>query len=140
MFFQTSSANMYYRFGSANYTTTNQMGSPSINYAKKFMIAIDGVYSGDAYGNPYVKFVSISSSSVTEDSSIHNILFGRTTSATTRQLSKVRIYHFKCEEGDTAVRDMYPALDSNNVLGMYDVITNHFYTNDGTGTFTGGSL
>ena len=105
------------------------------------MLDINGLHAKDPASGDYVTVAAISSSTVTEDSTIHNILFGRTTSATARQLSAVKIYRFRCEENGVAVRDMYPCKrDSDDVLGMYDVVNDVFYDNDGSGTFTGGTL
>jgi len=50
-----------------------------------------------------------------------------------------RIYYAKIYYAGTIVRDFIPARrNSDNVLGMYDTVTNTFFTNDGTGTFVAG--
>ena len=58
----------------------------------------------------------------------------------------VRIYHFKVSSNPfnnsdaiTNIRDMYPCIrKSDNKPGMYDIITNQFFTNSGTGEFITG--
>ena len=52
-----------------------------------------------------------------------------------------RIWRYTYYENDVMLLDMLPAMrDSDNVLGMYDLVNDVFYTNDGTGVFTGGAL
>ena len=55
---------------------------------------------------------------------------------------KYAFYSFKMWEGDTLVRDMVPAKNASNVVGMYDLADPNpataFHTNAGTGTFTAG--
>lgn len=52
---------------------------------------------------------------------------------------KGKIYSFKYYQSGELVRDMYPCIrKSDNKPGMYDVITNQFFTNSGTGEFITG--
>lgn len=53
--------------------------------------------------------------------------------------SQVNIYYCKVFNSDnTLVRHYIPARrNSDDVLGMYDIVTNTFFTNRGTGTFSG---
>lgn len=52
---------------------------------------------------------------------------------------KGKIYSFKYYESGKLVRDMYPCIrKSDNKPGMYDIITNQFFTNSGTGEFITG--
>jgi hypothetical protein len=51
------------------------------------------------------------------------------------------IYYFKIYDNGTLVRDMVPARrNSDGVLGMYDTVTNTFFTNAGTGEFIAGPV
>ena len=48
-----------------------------------------------------------------------------------------RIYYVKIyNENNNLVREMYPAIDSNGVACMYDYVTEQFFYNAGTGSFT----
>ena len=50
-----------------------------------------------------------------------------------------KVYYLNIIENNSMVRNFIPAKrKSDNVLGMYDIVNNVFYTNDGTGTFTAG--
>lgn len=130
-----SRTTVYYQFGTTAYQnfTQNTIG------IRTMKLDINGCYAWNASTLEWETVGTITGSTVTEDSSIHNILFGRSTSATLRQLSSVRLFHFRAEENGVAVRDMYPAMrNSDSVLGMYDIVNDVFYTNAGTGTFDGG--
>lgn len=49
------------------------------------------------------------------------------------------VYHLSIKEGDTYFRDYYPVYrKSNGKPGLYDIVNNVFYTNQGTGEFTVG--
>ena len=49
-----------------------------------------------------------------------------------------RIYDFAMWDNGHLVRSMIPAKNSSNVLGMFDTVSQTFFTNAGTGTFTAG--
>lgn len=50
-----------------------------------------------------------------------------------------KIYCFKIWDNEKLIRDFIPCYrKSDNVIGMYDLVNNVFYTNEGTGTFTKG--
>lgn len=54
--------------------------------------------------------------------------------------SKSQIYHVNLYQGQEMIRNMWPCYrKSNNVAGMYDVITDTFYTSYNTSTFTTGA-
>lgn len=127
---------LWFRFGTANYQSANDGDKIS---ARQIKIDSTGMYKYNPVSKAYELLVANPTTSVVEDSSIHNILFGRTTGTSTRQLDSVMIFYFKCEENGVAVRDMYPAIRNlDGVLGMYDIVNDVFYTNAGTGTFNGG--
>jgi hypothetical protein len=51
-----------------------------------------------------------------------------------------RMYYFKIYDNGTLVRDFVPVKrNSDNVIGLFDIVNNKFYTNKGTGTFTAGT-
>lgn len=55
-------------------------------------------------------------------------------------ISSNRIYNYKVYDvNDNVVYDVYPVKrKSDNVLGMFDIINNQFYTNRGSGQFIAG--
>ena len=53
----------------------------------------------------------------------------------------IKLYSFKLFNNKTIVRDMIPCYrNSDNEVGLYDIVNNVFYTNQGTGAFTYGSV
>lgn len=52
---------------------------------------------------------------------------------------KGKVYYCKVWENGVLIRDMIPCKNSSNVVGMYDTVTNAFYTNAGTGSFVAGA-
>lgn len=65
-------------------------------------------------------------------------LFGANDDGTLQWKSSLRIYYCRIYNGTTCIRDFIPAKDSNDVLGLYDIVNDVFYTNNGTGTFIAG--
>ena len=69
----------------------------------------------------------------------HNSARG-SSDAAFQNVSAMRLYAFKMYDNGTLVRDFIPCInDSTGKAGLYDLITNTFYGNDGTGDFTAGS-
>lgn len=71
-------------------------------------------------------------------------LFCRFESNSTRtaNMSQIKVYSFRILKNDTSEvqADFVPCYRKNdNVIGLYNLITNEFFVNKGTGTFTKGS-
>jgi hypothetical protein len=50
-----------------------------------------------------------------------------------------KLYRCKCVKSDSLVRDFIPAMrNSDNVVGLYDMVNGGFYTNAGSGKFIRG--
>lgn len=49
-----------------------------------------------------------------------------------------RCRRFKVYQGDTLVMDLIPAKNPTNDIGMYDLVSGQFFTNQGTGSFVAG--
>ena len=50
-----------------------------------------------------------------------------------------RCADFKIYTNNVLMMDLVPAKNSSNVIGMYDLVSGQFFTNQGTGTFTAGN-
>ena len=67
-------------------------------------------------------------------------VFALNNNGSVTQYGKVQLYSLKLYDGDTMIRYFMPCYRrSDNVLGLYDVVGNNFYTNLGTGTFLKGN-
>lgn len=51
----------------------------------------------------------------------------------------LQVVYCKIYKNNEIIRDFVPVKTSNNVLGLYDKITNELFTNTGTGDFIGGA-
>ena len=73
------------------------------------------------------------------DTQLNYWLFGRNSDKTNlRYLSSMQIYSCKMYYNDSLVRSFVPCYrKSDNVIGMYDMVSRQFFTNAGTGSFTG---
>lgn len=58
---------------------------------------------------------------------------------TVKFYAKARMYSCQIYDNGTIVRDYVPVKNSSGEVGLFDMITQTFYTNAGTGTFTAGS-
>ena len=68
-------------------------------------------------------------------------LFCRNDVGISRAKAKIKLYYFKLWNGENLVRDFIPCYrNSDNEIGLYDLVNNVFYTNQGTGTFTYGQV
>jgi len=70
---------------------------------------------------------------------IFNIANGNTSSSGTGNRILIgKVYSFKLYESDIIIRNMIPSKrKSDNVIGMYDMVSRQFFTNSGSGSFTG---
>ena len=67
--------------------------------------------------------------------------YSRKGTADTQYGFKGKMYGAKIYDNGTLVRDMIPALrNSDNVVGMYDMVSHTFFTNAGTGEFIAGPV
>lgn len=57
----------------------------------------------------------------------------------TNRSDHLRLYYFKWYSNDQITRTFYPCYrKSDNVVGLYEIFTNTFFTNNGSGSFTAG--
>ena len=66
-------------------------------------------------------------------------LFGRCFNGAAQKLSNIKVYSYKHIRSNITIANLIPCYrKSDNTVGMYDLITNTFLTNSGTGTFVKG--
>lgn len=67
-------------------------------------------------------------------------IFARNEIGTATLFTSRKLYYFKIYDGNTLARDFIPCYrNSDNEVGLYDLVNDVFYTNQGTGVFTYGS-
>ena len=68
-------------------------------------------------------------------------VFAVNNAGTVSQKADYKLYSMKWYDNDTLVRDFIPCYrNSDNEVGLYDLVNNVFYVNQGTGSFTYGSV
>lgn len=68
-------------------------------------------------------------------------LFANNVSDNAQNYAKMKLKTFKVERNGAYIIDLRPAKDkSDNEIGLYDIVSQTFYQNDGTGAFVGGNV
>ena len=67
------------------------------------------------------------------------LIFANNIDGTPGQFAKNKLYSFKIWDNDVLVRDMIPCKKEDGTVGMFDKISQKFYANAGSGTFTAGN-
>ena len=89
--------------------------------------------------NDSVDFTPVSDFETPGSVRIFDIYNGNTSSGGTgNRLLIGKVYKFKMYDGQIIVRNMLPSKRKNdNAIGMYDMVSMQFFTNAGSGSFTG---
>lgn len=119
----------YYRYGSTTYFAINY--TANLNELHEWDVSdkvyVDGVLKGQTT-NTYTYSSSQSTIQIFK-------------AARANYYSSYKLYEFKLYDGDELVRHFIPTKrNSDDVIGLYDIIGKSFYTNKGTGTFTAGPV
>ena len=85
----------------------------------------------------YIDNISKGSFSSLTPAAENMILFG-TTGDNGPHLSKIRIYSVIFKRNNTKILELLPVKDNNNVVCMYDSVSERFFYNQGTGNFIAG--
>lgn len=144
--FMKSSSTVTPRFGIHNYTGGTYMygadatiSTTSAVAKEKDFIIFNGTGSTQSLSVNGV--VNSSSTSYNMSSNTLSIYLGaRNLAGAGNNTISAKFYRFKLSVDGQKVRDLIPCYrKSDNVIGMYDITNNKFYTNKGTGSFTKGS-
>lgn len=115
------------RYGTENYVfNKSELGLHSIVFDKN-SLTIDDVthtYSQQTFSSNYNAYI-----------------FGVNSKGSVQYPSVLKLYTFKIYDNNILVRNFIPCYrNSDNEVGLYDIVNNVFYTNQGTGAFTYGSV
>ena len=111
----------------------NSLQQNLVNYAQGTIIEFEYSKTGGKYHN--TTFTRSPSSGTCNYSMI---IFGlRTQNNIDNRKFSGKMYYFKIYDNNNLVRDLVPCYrKSDNVVGMYDLVNDVFYTNQGSGSFT----
>lgn len=119
---------MYFYWGSGGASTrTNYFDAVHTFEQNKNVCYVDGAH--------YYTYTATSWSS-----SYPMFLFGRSASGSLNDAGTCSIYSCQIYDNGTLVRDYIPAVNNRGEIGMYDKLNDKFYTNQGSGSFTGGPM
>lgn len=144
--FMKSSSTVIPRFGIHNYTHGTYMygADATINTTsavakEKDFVIFNG--TGSAQSLSVNGVVNSSSTSYNMSNNTLSMYLGaRNLAGAGNNAISAKFYRFKLSVGGQKVRDLIPCYrKSDNVIGMYDIVNNTFYTNKGTGSFAKGS-
>lgn len=134
------------RFGIHNYTAGKYIYGADSTISTDFPTTRDEVlliFNGTGKSQSLTVNGATSSSSTSYNMSTNALsmyLGARNVANARNNALSAKFYRFKLIVNDIPVRDLIPCYrKSDNVIGMYDIINNNFYTNAGTGSFTKGS-
>lgn len=71
---------------------------------------------------------------------VNLFLFVRNTNGTLNNYAIAKLYFCRIYDNGTLVRDFIPCINASGEVGLYDLVTQAFYGNAGTGTFTGSEV
>jgi len=130
------------RFNRVAWGNTN--ADTNIDLPNQFLAELNEWYTdkylqNKIYINGILAATSNVSTNISWNSSRTMYLFRR--NASTPMPSKMRISYAKIWENESVIKNFIPARrNSDGVLGMYDTVTNTFFTNAGTDEFIGGPI
>lgn len=129
------SACQYFAWGSASNKTLSNY-NPDIPYGVMTVVVNkNGGY--DALGTLRGNF----GNPTWVEGNLPIFLFCVNRSGSAVSFSKVKIYHWAAYENGTKMVEFIPALRrSDNALGLYETVSGTFFTNAGSGVFTGAAL
>lgn len=105
----------------------------------KHPIAPNGKVKVDANKNVFtIGSDSYTHSTQTFQSNYNLYLFCNNNANTTKGYLKGKIYSCKIYDNETLIRNYVPCQNASGGIGLYDLINDKFYGNNGTGTFIGG--
>ena len=109
--------------------------SPSIVHGRIYKFHAD-LISGNSkvYLNDKLRASSTTTGKITTGYNLQ--LLAINNNGTVQWFCKGRLYYCKFWENGSLIRDFIPAVrKSDNIAGLYDLVNDQFYTNNGSGTF-----
>ena len=82
----------------------------------------------------------LTNTSTTFQSLYNMALFGIIEGGSAIYLMSVRVYSCQIYDNGTLIRDFVPCIKDDGTVGLYDLVTQAFFGNAGTGVFTGSEV
>lgn len=121
---------VFWCYDSQSYFVVDDPTFPIGDWQTVVFSATEHTLNGVSYGRDY---------NVVEFETPQNLkLFGFDNNGT-MGYGQVDIARCKLWDNGVLIRDLVPCKNASNVIGMYDLVSGQFFTNQGTGTFTAGN-
>ena len=121
-----------FAFGTEVYDIQDSSGSINTEEINHYVLDKNGAYVNDTLMS------NVNSSSFESNYNIY-VFTANDGGNAHQQKSSIRLYQLKLYDNNTIVREFIPCYRiSDNIIGLYDIVNNAFYTNQGTGTFIKG--
>ena len=136
LYIRGSSDNFSFRYGSRGYNAIGyEQGSwVGSNTNQHICKLANGVLTFDGTNYSF-------SNSLSATCAYPLFIFAQNSSGNAVGHSQCRIWYFKLWEGDTLIGDFVPAMRKvDNAVGLYDTVSNQFFANAGSGSFTHGKI
>lgn len=132
-FFSTQGQKVYYAFGNAEVATESVFSSNTdvTVYAEKSGLKM---YVGNA-----LKYLSTNAFSQAGSYDLWLFVANLAGSPWTSSWAVMTLYYCKIYEDDTLIHYFLPAVDGSNIPCLYDLITNSYFYNQGSGSFSVGN-
>lgn len=115
-------------YGIVSYTTINNDTTP-----RRIFLQMDATNKTATADDVTVNFTSNA-----YRSSMGNINLLTSNTFSSSYTLSAKLYSCEIHNNGELMRDFVPCISPNGIVGMYDLATNAFYSNAGTGTFTAG--
>lgn len=114
-------------------------------YSSNPNITISGAYAGRhriSLEKNVLKVDNSSSSTGTSSFSpnLTSYIFACNNSGSAQYMCNIKLYSAKVFSGSQLVCDFVPCKNNSGVVGLYNAVNEQFYTNAGSGVFTGGAV
>lgn len=114
-------------------------------YSSNPNITISGAYAGRhriSLEKNVLKVDNSSSSTGTSSfsSNLTSYIFACNNSGSAQYMCNIKLYSAKVFSGSQLVCDFVPCKNDSGVVGLYNAVNEQFYTNAGSGVFTGGAI
>lgn len=125
-----ASGNFGYEYNNAANTDL----ATALTADKKYHFEMKGVLSGA--GSARILAADVSLTAALFDAGGNIYLFACNRNGTATQLGQFRLYSCRIWDNNVLVRDFIPCSDANNVVCLFDLVSNSYFYNQGTGNFT----
>lgn len=114
-------------------------------YSSNPNITINGAYAGRHRISLEKNVLKVDNSSSSTDASSFSsnytsYIFACNNSGSAQYMCNIKLYSAEVFSGSQLVRDFVPCKNHSGVIGLYDLVSEKFYTNAGSGVFTAGAI